>query len=303
MGLYDRDHRQNDPWKNNHQNEKEFNNNKEKMTADEVRSYYAQIERLRNKNRKKTIKNQTEEPEKINKLIFAIPILILIIIKVIASKAIDENEIQTGQAQQIQTLQPQQQPQIINQVITRQPTPEEDQEYMKEHNLIKFGNEYHWCGIKESKDILPITKALDMNCQNDLCRITKYYDYVKQIPYEKGTEGKDKNAIDVMQEWKGDCDERSDLLASMMLANGYKVILLYTKDHTLTALNIPNYESTNFKSYVQYKGRYYYIAETTDPNGQIGAYNKEVMHNIKFIYDLNEKKVASSEEIHIQLYE
>lgn len=189
-----------------------------------------------------------------------------------------------------------------NQTITRAQTPEEEQAYMQEHHLIKLGSEFHWCGIKESKDILPITKALDMNCQNDFCRIQKYYDYVKQIPYEQGTQGKDKNAIEVMEEWKGDCDERSDLLASMMLANGYKTILLYTKDHTLTALNIPNYESNDNRAYVQYEGRKYYIAETTDPNGQIGGYNNEVMHSLKFIYDVNEKRVARGEEIAIQLF-
>jgi hypothetical protein len=181
-------------------------------------------------------------------------------------------------------------------------TTDEENQYMNEKHLIKLGSEFHWCGIKESKDILPITKALDMDCLNDFCRIEKYYNYVKRIPYERGTEGKDKNAIDVMKEWKGDCDERSDLLASMMLANEYKAILLYTKNHALTALNIPNFEPHDNRSYIQYEGRKYYIAETTDPNGQIGTYNDEVMHNIKYIYDINEKRVASNQEVHIQLY-
>lgn len=238
--------------------------------------------------------------------IFVFPIIIFIVVGIIKN-AYHETSKSNQQIMQIaQAEEPIQQinqnPQQNNQIITRAPTPEEEKAYMQEHNLIKLGNEYHWCGIKESKDILPITKALDMNCQNDFCKITKYYDYVKQIPYEKGIEGKDKNAVDVMQQWKGDCDERSDLLASMMLANGYKVILLYTKGHTLTALNIPNYESNENRSYVMYQGRKYYIAETTDTNGQLGAYNKEVMQNIKFIYDVNEKKVASNEEVNIQLY-
>ncbi|MDD3596742.1 transglutaminase domain-containing protein [Sulfuricurvum sp.] len=187
-------------------------------------------------------------------------------------------------------------------IIPKEQTPEEEKAYLEDHNLIKLGSEYHWCGIKESKEILPITKALDMDCQNDFCKIQKYYDYVKRIPYEKGTIGQDKNAIEVVQEWKGDCDERSDLLASMMLANGYKIILLYTKDHTLTALNIPNYDSNENRAYIQYQGKKYYVAETTNPNGQIGAYNNEVMKNLKFIYDINEKRVANDDEIKIQLF-
>lgn len=258
--------------------------------------------KIGNKN-KETIKYKP-----ISNKIFIYPILLFLTIT--GYKNLNSNEketIQPNNIQQIQTTAPQtiQQinpQQIVTQTITRAQTPEEEQAYMQEHHLIKLGSEFHWCGIKESKDILPITKALDMDCENDFCRIQKYYNYVKRIPYEKGTQGKDKNAIEVMEEWKGDCDERSDLLASMMLANGYKTILLYTKDHTFTALNIPNYESNDNRAYVQYQGIKYYIAETTDPNGQIGAYNNDVMHNLKYIYDVNEKRVTKGEEIAIQLF-
>lgn len=235
-------------------------------------------------------------------LIFIIPIAIFIIFsgyRNFSSKEEPQNKsIQTADAQQTPQIN-----QIQNQkVIYREPTPEEEQAYMQENSLIKLGNEYHWCGLKETEDILPVTKALDMGCQDDFCRIEKYYNYVKNIPYERGTQNQDKTATDVMKQWKGDCDERSYLLASMIIANGYKIILIYTKDHTLTALNIPNYDSNDNRAYVLYQGRKYYIAETTDPNGQIGAYNKNVMQNIKYIYDINEKRVAKREEIHIQLF-
>lgn len=305
MGLDDREYRQNDSWKKSPQNEKnkkEFNSNKEKMSAEEIRSYYEQIEQIRNKNNpiNKNRKNVTKNQEQKNNWIFIIPVIMLVIAAIIKNAYNETNE-PTQQITQItQAAEPGQKQN--NQIIYRAPTPEEEQEYMKEHNLIKLGNEYHWCGIKDSKDILPITKALDMDCQDDFCKIQKYYDYVKRIPYEKGTQGKDKNAIEVMEEWKGDCDERSDLLASMMLANGYKAILLYTKDHALTALNIPNYESNDNRAYIQYQERKYYIAETTNQSGQIGAYNDEVMHNLKYIYDVNEKRVTRGEEIAIQLY-
>jgi heme/copper-type cytochrome/quinol oxidase subunit 2 len=252
---------------------------------------------------------QPKEHKPINKWIFAIPVAIYFIISFFDKNterllAETNKPVNNINIQESQNVQPDQAPAVgINQVITRAPTIEEEKTYMEKNNLIKLGDGYHWCGIKESKEILPVTKALDIGCQNDFCRIQKYYDYVKQIPYQVGTHGKDKNAVDVMQEWKGDCDERSDLLASMMIANGYKVILLYTNSHTLTALNIPNYESYDNRSYVQYQGRKYYIAETTDPNGQVGAYNKDVMHNIKYVYNVNEKKVALENEVNIQLYE
>lgn len=299
MGIYDRDHRQDDPWKKNPQNIKQY-----------------KLNDFKNINSQKIKENKP-----VNKWIFIAPIIFFLIVAFFKNNterllAETEKPVKNINIQESQNIKPNQtpatqinqtQPKEINQIpnkqiIYRAPTAEEEQAYMQENHLIKLGNEYHWCGIKESRDILPITKALDMNCQNDFCKIQKYYDYVKQIPYEKGTQGKDKNAIEVMEEWKGDCDERSDLLASMMLANGYKTLLLYTKNHTFTALNIPNYESNENRSYVQYEGRKYYIAETTDPNGQIGGYNSEVMHSLKFIYDVEEKRVARGEEIAIQLF-
>lgn len=277
MGIYDRDHRQNDPWKKTPQDVKQYKlNDFKNIKSQKIREY-----------------------KPASKWIFIIPIVIFIVASIIKNAYHETNE----PAQQISQIAEAAEPvQQNNQVVYRTPTPEEEKAYMEENHLIKIGNDYYWCGIKESRDILPITKALDMDCQNDFCRIQKYYDYVKKIPYEKGTQNKNKNATDVVVEWKGDCDERSYLLASMMLANGYKTILLYTKDHTLTALNIPNYESNDNRSYVQYEGRKYYIAETTDPNGQIGTYNNETMHSLKYVYDVNQKKVASSQEVNIQLY-
>lgn len=193
-------------------------------------------------------------------------------------------------------------PQEINQVATRTPTPEEERAYMQEHNLIKLGNKYHWCEIKTDKEIKPITKALDMDCQNDPCKIRKYFDYVKKIPYEKGKQNQEKNAVDVVEEWKGDCDERSYLLASMMIANGYQTIILYTKDHAFTGVNIPNFDTDERRSYFTYKDKKYYYAETTNPNGYIGAYNgidpKEIIH----AYNINDKREIPLNQIYVQIF-
>lgn len=235
-----------------------------------------------------TLKDKEIKP--ISNWIFAFPIIVFFLWTIIYDK-LDKNEnIQVAQVNQNQTT------------ITRAPTPEEEKKYIDENSIIKLGNEYHWNGIRESDEILPVTKALDLGCQNDFCRIEKYFDYVKNIPYEKGTPNQDKNAVEVMKKWKGDCDERAGLLASMMIANGYKIILVYSEGHTFAAVNIPNYETEERRSYFEYKNEKYYWAETTDQRAVIGAYNGIEGKKLKFAYNANEKKEIPLNELQANIY-
>ena len=239
-----------------------------------------------------TLKDKEIKP--ISNWIFAIPITLFFLWTIIYEKLDKKENIQVAQENKNQITNPQ--------IAYRDPTPEEEQAYMKEHSLIKLGNEYHWYGMKDKEEILPVTRALDMGCQSDYCRIEKYFDYVKKIPYEKGTPNQDKAATDVMKQWKGDCDERSYLLASMMIANGYKIILIYSQGHTFAAVNIPNYQTEEKRSYFEYRGEKYYWAETTDPNAVIGAYNKVEAKDLKFAYNVIEKKEIALNEIHGNVY-
>lgn len=189
-----------------------------------------------------------------------------------------------------------------NQQITREMNKFEEQNYIQDHHLIKLGNEYHWCGIKELEEIKPITDALERNCKNDFCKIENYFNYVKNIPYEAGEKNKDKNSIDVIMNGKGDCDEKSYLLASLMLQGRYETILIYTKDHTFAGINIPNYETDQKKSYFEYKNKKYYYAETTNKNAYIGMYNGINPKEFKFAYSINEKKEIPLKQIKAKIY-
>jgi len=180
-------------------------------------------------------------------------------------------------------------------------TKEEEKTYMQEHNLIKLGLEYHWCGIQDNEEIKMIRTALEENCRDDQCRIESYFNYIKKMPYEKGEHNKDKNSIDVLIAGKGDCDERSDLLASMMLQRNYKCILIYTNDHTFAGVNIPNYKSDKRKTHIEYNHKKYYYAETTDENATIGGFNRIGKKEIRYAYNTNEKKEIPLNQITFNL--
>lgn len=184
---------------------------------------------------------------------------------------------------------------------TREPTQEEIKGEMERRHIIKLGNTYVWNEIRNDKELIDITKTMTSHCKDDYCKIKKYYEYIKKIPYEIGIEGKDKNPIDVLVEGKGDCDEKTYLLASIMIANGYKALVIYTDQHALIALNIPNYKTMQQKAYIQYEGQKYYLAETTDIYGKIGDYNEESMKTFKYLYDPIKKKEINIDEITIHI--
>lgn len=189
-----------------------------------------------------------------------------------------------------------------NQVTYRDPTPEEERAHMEENHLIKLGNEYHWYEVKENREVKPITDALEKNCKNDFCKVENYFNYIKKIPYEKGQNNKNRNPIDIIMDGKGDCDERSYLLASLMIQGGYETILIYTKDHTFAGINIPNYETNERKSYLEYNGKKYYYAETTNINAYVGMYNGIDPKEFKYAYSVNEKKEIPLNELQANIY-
>lgn len=268
MGIYDRDHRQNDPWKKNPQTKTKF--------------------KIGNK--------KTKEYKTISNKIFIYPFIFFLIVA--GYRNLNSNE----KTQQTQTTYQQPTQQVNTQIITRAPTQAEEQAYMQEHHLIKLGSEYHWYGVKENGEVKPITNALEMNCQNDFCKIENYFNYVKKIPYEKGETNRNKNAIDVLMEGKGDCDERSDLLASLMIQGKYETILIYTKDHTFAGINVPNYNTNERKSYFEYNNKKYYYAETTNINAYVGMYNGIDPKEFKYIYNVNEKKEIPMDQVKAQIY-
>lgn len=218
------------------------------------------------------------------KKIRIIPIIIAVLIFSYINKKAKSNQIETQESNIIE------------------PTKEVEEQYMKENHIIKIGDRYQWYDVKESREVKPITDALERNCKNDFCKIENYFNYVKKIPYEAGRSNRDRNPIDIIMEGKGDCDERSYLLASMMISNHYESIIIYTKDHAFIGLNIPNYDTEEPRSYFLYKNKKFYYAETTDKNAVIGAYNgidpKELIH----VYSVNEKKEIPLDQLNVQIY-
>jgi len=95
---------------------------------------------------------------------------------------------------------------------------------------------------------------------------------VHQIPYEASTP--QKYPVETIVENRGDCDLFSFTAASIMMAGGLDIVLLYYEgqDHMNVGVNLPHspQDARSTVSYFSYNSERYYVAETTGGNWENG---------------------------------
>lgn len=156
---------------------------------------------------------------------------------------------------------------------------------------IKIEEGYATNFINVSDTVKEKTDAITTQCEKNDCKAIAIHDYVKNINYTYQNET-NKRPTEVIK-YGGDCDEKSQLMASMLKAINVKSILIYTNNHAFIAVEIEN-EKNLIKPYakIEIEGKNYYYAETTDKNSYIGAFNNITPKDFKAIYDVeNEYKI------------
>lgn len=157
-------------------------------------------------------------------------------------------------------------------------------------NAIKVGELYAPYYIDEHSTLKTIIKNLQDRCSGDeACEVNQAFSYVSHIPYVRSD--KHRTPIDVISKNGGDCDEKAQLFAMILLETNHNCLLIYTKDHTFIAVEIANPFKMNPKSTrLTIGGKEYFYAEVTDPNGYVGKFNDIYPHQFQGIYHVNEKK-------------
>lgn len=168
-----------------------------------------------------------------------------------------------------------------------------EKEYFNQNYFINIANETYNNNIEESKEITNIEKEIIIDCNNTKdCEINNIFDYVKNIQYVENNTKKVKYPLEVIESG-GDCDEKSFLLASLLKVKNYKTILIICKNkgqkHMFVAINEDNKKEKNL-AYIEIKNKKYYIAESTNKEFYVGAYNGIDKNDYLGIYDVNEKK-------------
>lgn len=143
------------------------------------------------------------------------------------------------------------------------------------------------------------TKKLAMNltkdCQTKVCEVQSMLDLVTEIPY-KINESVARSGKNVIEQNFGDCDDKSNLLISLLNAKGYEAYFVLVPKHIFVVVNIgfilPN------KKALYINGRPFYKLEGTAQGSTIGFPLKYKFDEISAFVDpfKNKKLVVESLE-------
>ncbi len=122
--------------------------------------------------------------------------------------------------------------------------------------------------VTASKEIQDKAFALTKHCTETLCEVQALLDFTTHIPYRTNT-FQQYSAQKTIQQNFGDCDDKSNLLISMLHALGKEAYFVLVPKHIFIITPIED-ERLNKKKGLWVNGRKYYILESTAQGSKVG---------------------------------
>jgi hypothetical protein len=150
-------------------------------------------------------------------------------------------------------------------------------------------------------ELASLADQLTQGCNHDDgCEAQKLFDYVTHIPYR--TDYTSRNALQVVQTNWGDCDDKSNLFASLLNERGLDYRFVYVPHHVFVVVHIKNTSNIPFlNARLQIDGKDYYYAETTADGSRIGEFNGQFPYSFEGIYDIKNDKAVDKRDIHFRM--
>jgi len=122
--------------------------------------------------------------------------------------------------------------------------------------------------VTTSKEIQQKAHNLTKNCEDELCMVQSLLDFATNIPY-KTNRFQQKSAQKTIQENFGDCDDKSNLLISMLHALKIEAYFVLVPKHIFVMVPLEDKRLLGKKG-LWVNGRKYYILESTAKDSKIG---------------------------------
>jgi len=134
-----------------------------------------------------------------------------------------------------------------------------------------------------SPDIKEKAQQLTKNCTNQLCQTQKLLDYVTSIPYytEHFQAHSPKRTMELRE---GDCDDKSNLLISLLHALKIEAYFVLVPKHIFVIASLDDKRLANTKA-LWLNNKPYYILESTAKNSAVGFPLKYKIKDIEMILD------------------
>ncbi|EIF50951.1 transglutaminase family protein [Sulfurovum sp. AR] len=161
---------------------------------------------------------------------------------------------------------------------------------------IDTSNGFYRSYVTTSQEIQEKAFALTAHCSDELCKIQSLLDFVTNIPYQTNT-FQQYSAQKTIQQNFGDCDDKSNLLISMLHALGIEAYFVLVPKHIFVITAIEDERLDKTKG-LWVNNKKYFILESTARNSNIGFPLRYTLDQIDVIVEpfSNEKLSIESLE-------
>lgn len=122
--------------------------------------------------------------------------------------------------------------------------------------------------VSTSKEIVDKAQELTQHCQTELCKIQSLLDFASNIPYHTNT-FQQYSAQKTIQQNFGDCDDKSNLLISMLHSLTIEAYFVLVPKHIFIIVPLEESPLPKRKG-LWVNGKKYYILESTAKNSSVG---------------------------------
>lgn len=165
--------------------------------------------------------------------------------------------------------------------------------FIVKNQFIDIGDATYVNQVRSDEYTIKLADFLTKNCNGDkTCEVQSMLDFVTAIPY-KINDGIARNSKQVVTQNFGDCDDKSNLLISMLKVRGYEAYFVLVPKHIFVIVNLENQAN---KKALYVNDKKFYILESTASGSKIGFPLKYSFEEMKAIVDpfLNKKLVIKS---------
>ena len=148
---------------------------------------------------------------------------------------------------------------------------------------ISTGDGIYTNKVSTSDEIAGKAHELTKNCKSELCEVQTILDYVTHIPY-KINHFMANSPQKTIQNNFGDCDDKSNLLISMLHALGKEAYFVLVPKHIFVITPI-NDKRLDYTKGLIVDGKKYFILESTAKGSQVGFPLKYQLDEISVIVE------------------
>jgi hypothetical protein len=168
--------------------------------------------------------------------------------------------------------------------------------FIVKNQFIDIGDETYVNQVRTDDYTIKLATYLTKNCNGDkTCEVQSILDFVTAIPY-KINESVARSSKQVVTQNFGDCDDKSNLLISMLKVRGYEAYFVLVPKHIFVIINLEDIKLNKKALYVNDKA--FYILESTATGSKIGFNLKYKFDEISAIVDpfVNKKLIVKNLE-------